>query len=118
MVPPQAADQRSGDSLTRSGKVLRPGVLVVELRQDGGRGRARGRGRGWQLVGRKVGRPAVVCPAVGPVVAVGGRGAERRGEPVGGGRRRGGGGRIMRGRAGRVTRHGVNVGAPDQTCKV
>ena len=100
--------------------MLRPGVLVVELRQDGGRGRARG--RGGLARGRQVGvRPVVRCCPVGPVVPVrrrrrgGGCGARGRGEPVGprGRRRGGGGGRIVRGRAGRVTRV-----AGDQAWKV
>ena len=109
--------------------MLGPGVLVVELREDGGRGGARRRGRASGLPRRgrrQVGvRPVV---AVGAVVAVRrrrGRGrhtwvtgrARGRGEAAaggGGGRRRGGGGRIVRRhRAGRVTRV-----ARHQTCEL
>ena len=92
--------------------MLLPGV--VELREDGGRGGPRGRRRGWLARGRQVGvRPPVGGVAVGPEVAVRprrrgrgmGGGAGGRGEAVAArGRRRGGGGRIVRGRAGRVTR--------------
>ena len=104
--------------------MLGPGVLVVELREDGGRGGARrGRASGLPRRRRQVGvRPVV---AVGAVVAVRRRrrgrpwvtcGARGRGEAAagGGGRRRGGGGRIVRrhgaGRVTRVARH--------QTCEL